>query len=175
MPNPEMTSFTFREVLQAHLLLWGNAYAEIEWGPDGFVRGLWPIPPNCVQAERDERKRLWYRVSLPDGIQKLLREEQMLHIPGLGFDGLQGISPIGAGRGVRMPGPGFGGLEGSSPSGAGRQAIGLGLAAEACGARFVGSGANVGGVIKRPGRISEGAAKDLRGGINEAYSGLGRS
>jgi len=153
MPNPEMTSFTFREVLQAHLLLWGNAYAEIEWGPDGFVRGLWPIPPNCVQVERDERERLWYRVSLPDGIQKLLPEEQMLHIPGLGFDGLQGISPIGAAR----------------------QAIGLGLAAEEFGARFFGNGTNLGGVVKHPGKLSETASKNLRASINETYAGLGRS
>jgi HK97 family phage portal protein len=28
-PNPEMTSFVFRETLMSHLLLWGNAYAQI--------------------------------------------------------------------------------------------------------------------------------------------------
>src|SRR5690625_3046764 len=45
-PNPEMTSFVFRETMQAHLLLWGNAYAEIEYDGGGKVKCLWPIPPN---------------------------------------------------------------------------------------------------------------------------------
>jgi HK97 family phage portal protein len=153
MPNPEMTSFTFREVLQTHLMLWGNAYAEIEWGTDGYIRALWPIPPNCVQLERDGREQLQYRISLPDGTRKVLSEDQMLHIPGLSFNGIKGISPIGAAR----------------------QAIGLGLAAEEFGARFFGNGTNLGGVVKHPGKLSEVASKNLRASINETYSGLGQS
>ena len=154
MPNPEMTSFTLREVMQGHLLLWGNAYAYIDWDDDGFVRSIWPIPPHRVDIERDVvTNQLRYNVIMPDNTQRVLQEHQMLHIPGFGFDGLKGLSPIGLAR----------------------QAIGLGLAAEEFGARFFGNGTNLGGVVKHPGKLSETAAKNLRASINETYSGLGRS
>jgi len=154
MPNPEMTSFTLREVMQGHLLLWGNAYAYIDWDDDGFVRSIWPIPPHRVDVERDVvTNQLRYNVIMPDNTQRVLQEHQMLHIPGFGFDGLKGLSPIGLAR----------------------QAIGLGLAAEEFGARFFGNGTNLGGVVKHPGKLSETAAKNLRASINETYSGLGRS
>ena len=39
-PNPEMTSFVFRETLMGHLLLWGNAYAQIIRDGRGRVVGL---------------------------------------------------------------------------------------------------------------------------------------
>lgn len=77
----------------------------------------------------------------------------MLHIPGFGFNGLVGLSPIAVAR----------------------QAIGLGLAAEEFGARFFGNGTNLGGVVKHPGKLSDQAAKNLRSSINETYSGLGQS
>jgi HK97 family phage portal protein len=153
LPNPEMTSFTLRETMMSHLLLWGNAYAEIEWGSDGYVRALWPIPPHCIQIERNERRQIQYRVSFPDGAQRILSEERILHIPGLSFDGLQGISPIRAAR----------------------QAIGLGLAAEEFGARFFGNGTHLGGVLKHPSKLSDQAHKHLKESINEAYTGLGKS
>jgi HK97 family phage portal protein len=153
LPNPEMTSFTLRETMMSYLLLWGNAYAEIEWGSDGFIRALWPIPPHCIQVERNERQQIQYRVSFPDGTQRILPEARILHIPGLSFDGLQGISPIRAAR----------------------QAIGLGLAAEEFGARFFGNGTHLGGILKHPGKLSDQAHKHLKESINEAYTGLGKS
>lgn len=51
-PNPEMTSFVFRETLMTHLLLWGNAYAQIIRNGKGDVVALYPLMPNRMKVER---------------------------------------------------------------------------------------------------------------------------
>lgn len=152
-PNPEMTSFTFRETMQAHLALWGNAYAEIEHDGGGKVKHLWPIPPNRIQRVKDERGRRRYRVTLAGGKPVLLHKEQVLHIPGLSLNGIDGLSPIGYAR----------------------EAIGLGLATEEFGANFFQNGANIGGIAEHPGTLTDGAAGRLKESLNEKYAGLGNS
>jgi len=149
-PNPEMTSFQFRETLQAHLLLWGNAYAEIEWDASGNVRGLWPIPPNRVKPKRDENKQLVYDISLPSGRSVTLSFVQVLHIRGLSPNGLVGYSPIALAR----------------------EAIGLGLAAEEYAARFYSNDASPGGVLEHPGKLSDTAYKRLKKYWEKKYKGL---
>lgn len=52
-PNPEMTSFTFRETMMTHLLLWGNAYAQIIRDGKNTVLGLYPLLPENVEVDRD--------------------------------------------------------------------------------------------------------------------------
>ena len=96
-PNPEMTSFVFRETLMAHLLIYGNAYAQIIRNGRGEVMGLYPLMPDKIKADRDERNRLIYKYSRYDEQNPNFREqgeiilpaEQVLHIPGLGFDGVR--------------------------------------------------------------------------------------
>jgi HK97 family phage portal protein len=94
-PNPEMTSFVFRETLMTHILLWGNGFAQILRNGRGGVIGLYPLLPNKMSVGRDEKGRLFYRYlryeSEPptmDGNTVILMPEDVLHIPGLGFDGL---------------------------------------------------------------------------------------
>ena len=53
-PNPEMTSFVFRETLMSHLLIWGNAYAQIIQDGNGRVLALYPLLPDKMEADRDE-------------------------------------------------------------------------------------------------------------------------
>lgn len=152
--NPEMSAFSLRETMQAHLALWGNAYAEIVRDAGGRVRELWPIAPNLVTVNRSTvTKELLYSVQLPDGTQKPMSAGQILHIPGLGFDGIKGLAPIGYAR----------------------QSIGLALATEEFGARFFGNGTNLGGIAKHPGKLSEQGSKNLRESINEKYSGISKS
>lgn len=104
-PNPEMTSFTFREAMMTHLLLWGNAYAQIvrnRW--NGEVVGLYPLAPDRVTVYRRDDGRLYYQYVIgttdtgPDsedvGDVVTLRDDQVLHIPGLSFNGLVGLSPL---------------------------------------------------------------------------------
>lgn len=100
-PNPEMTSFAFRETLMTHLLLWGNAYAQIIRNGKGEILGLYPLMPNRMTVDRDENGMLYYeyQVSSDDApINKKstvkLSPYEVLHVPGLGFDGLVGYSPI---------------------------------------------------------------------------------
>ena len=102
-PNSEMTSFVFRETLMAHLLLWGNAYAQILRDGRGRVLGLDPLFPDKMEVSRDSRTgELYYTYTrsteenpnFKDKGQIRLRREDVLHIPGLGFDGLVGYSPI---------------------------------------------------------------------------------
>ena len=59
-PNPEMTSFVFRETLMTHLLLWGNAYAQIIRNGKGEVLALYPLMPNKMQVDRDADGRIYY-------------------------------------------------------------------------------------------------------------------
>ena len=96
-PNTEMTSFAFRETLMTHLLLWGNAYAQIIRNGKGEILGLYPLMPDRMTVDRDEKGHLYYEymVSSDDApINKnstvKLKPYEVLHIPGLGFDGLVG-------------------------------------------------------------------------------------
>ena len=100
-PNPEMTSFIFRETLMTHLLLWGNAYAQIIRNGKGEIVGLYPLMPNKMTVQRDENGEIYYiySKSVDEGKPQEagyipLKKEDVLHIPGLGFDGLVGYSPI---------------------------------------------------------------------------------
>ena len=139
-PNPEMTSFVFRETLMTHLLLWGNAFAQIVRNGLGEVIGLYPLQPTRMSVGRDlGTKALYYEYQTswdePAGEYKTIRltPADVLHIPGLGFDGLVGYSPIAMAR----------------------NAIGLAQATEDYGASFFANGAAPGGVLEHPGTIKD--------------------
>ena len=101
-PNPEMTSFVFRETLMSHLLIWGNAYAQIIRDGAGRVLGLYPLLPDKMEVQRDDKGNIYYVYSRNSDENPTFKEygniklkaEDVLHIPGLGFDGLIGYSPI---------------------------------------------------------------------------------
>ena len=125
-PNPEMTSFVFRETLMTHLLLWGNAYAQIIRNGKGEVLALYPLMPDRMSVDRDERGRLYYEYTVNSddapamkGSTVRLQPADVLHIPGLGFDGLVGYSPIAMAK----------------------NAIGMAIACEEYGAKFFANGA----------------------------------
>ena len=63
-PNPEMTSFIFRETLMTHLLLWGNAYSQIIRNGKGKVVALYPLMPDRMKVDRDEHGRLYYEYTV---------------------------------------------------------------------------------------------------------------
>lgn len=153
-PNPEMTSFIFREALMCHLLLFGNAYAQVLRNGRGEVAALYPLLPNKMSVERDEKGQLFYRYIRNDsepptmqGNTVILMPSEVLHIPGLGFGGLVGYSPISVTK----------------------NAIGLGLAAEEYGSRFFANGAAPAGVLEHPGVIKD--VSKLRESWNETFGG----
>ena len=139
-PNPEMSSFVFRETLMTHLLLWGNAYAQIIRNGKGEVIALYPLMPNRMSVDRDEHGQLYYTYTRAsdealtmNGMTVLLPPSDVLHIPGLGFDGLVGYSPIAMAK----------------------NAIGLAIATEEYGAKFFANGAAPSGVLEHPGTIKD--------------------
>ena len=139
-PNPEMTSFVFRETLMTHLLLWGNAYAQIIRNGKGEVIGLYPLMPDRMQVDRDEHGQLYYEYNLSSddaptmkGNTVVLKPSDVLHVPGLGFDGLVGYSPIAMAK----------------------NAIGLAIAAEEYGSKFYANGAAPSGVLEHPGTLKD--------------------
>lgn len=152
-PNSEMSSIIFRETLQAHALTWGNGYAEIERDGSGKVVALWPITPNRVAPFRDLSGVLRYRITNLDGSETVFDRGDMLHIPGLGFDGTIGYSVVAKAR----------------------ESIGLGLATERFGATFFGNGATFGGVLEHPGVMSDKAEKNFRETIAARHQGVNRA
>jgi len=151
-PNPEMTSFEFREVLMGHVVTWGNGFAEIEFDGAGRARALWVLRPDKMNVRR-RSGRLEYIYRLPDkvgGREVVLPAERIFHLRGLGFDGLVGYSPIHLAR----------------------QAVGLAMATEEFGARFFGNGARPGAVMEHPGKLSDEAHERLRKSWEERHQGL---
>jgi HK97 family phage portal protein len=153
-PNPEMSSFVFRETLMTHLLLWGNAYAQIIRNGKGEIIALYPLMPNRMRVDRDTKGELYYSYTrysdeapAINGITVTLRPSDVLHIPGLGFDGLVGYSPIAMAK----------------------NAIGLAMATEEYGAKFFANGAAPGGVLEHPGTIKD--PQKVKESWNMAYQG----
>jgi HK97 family phage portal protein len=150
-PNHEMTSFILRETMLSHLLLWGNAYCQILRNGRGQILGLYPLLPEKMQVDRDAGGVLTYDYTTQNGGVFRLRPEDVLHIPGLGFDGIMGYSPIA--------------LE--------KNAIGLGMAAEEYGSRFFSNGATPSGVLTHPNTVKNPTA--LRESWHAAYGGSANS
>lgn len=157
-PNPEMSSFVFRETLMTHLLLWGNAYAQIIRNGKGEIVALYPLMPNKMKVDRDTEGQIYYTYTRSndeaptmEGTTVYLQKENVLHIPGLGFDGLVGYSPIAMAK----------------------NAIGLAIATEEYGAKFFANGAAPSGVLEHPGTIKDPAR--VREAWQSQFGGSGNS
>ena len=153
-PNPEMSSFVFRETLMTHLLLWGNAYAQIIRNGKNEVVALYPLMPNKMTVERDSKGQLYYSYNrgsdeaIKDKQQTvILKPSDVLHIPGLGFDGLVGYSPIAMAK----------------------NSIGMAIACEEYGAKFFANGATPGGILEHPGTVKD--PQRVRDSWNSAFGG----
>ena len=149
-PNPEMTSFVFRETLMGHLLLWGNAYAQVIRDGRGRILGLYPLLPSKMLVNRTDQGILFYQYE-KDGRTYFLPDTDVLHIPGLGFDGLVGYSPIAMAK----------------------NAIGMAIATEEYGAKFFANGASPGGVLEHPGVVKD--PGKIRESWNAVYQGSGNA
>lgn len=158
-PNPEMTSFSFRETLMTSLLLWGNAYAQIiRDGRNGIVE-MYPLLPENVEVDRDANGQIYYiyhaytdEVPGENNKDIYLSYEDVFHIPGLGFNGLIGFSPI-----AMM-----------------KNSLGTTLAVEKYGAAFFRNGAQPSGVLEHPGVLKDPAKirenwSAVYGGANNAH------
>lgn len=157
-PNPEMTSFVFRETLMTHLLLWGNGYAQIIRNGKGEVVALYPLMPNRMTVDRDDKGLLYYEYQTSSdeahttkGGTVRLKPTDVFHIPGLGFDGLVGYSPIAMAK----------------------NAIGMAIACEEYGAKFFANGATPGGLLEYPGTVKD--PEKVRASWNKGFGGSSNS
>lgn len=147
-PNSVSSSFTFREALAANLVLHGNAYAKIELNAAGRPISLIPLNPAKVEVKVMDGEKVY----IFDDKHTYL-DYEILHIVGLSFNGLTGKSPLTVAR----------------------EAVAIGLAAQEYGARFYSNGANTGGIITAPGRLSLEAINRLKASWNRANGGLSNS
>lgn len=158
MPNPEMTSFTWRETLMTHLLLWGNAYSQIIRDGKNDVVSLYPLLPENVEVDRDDHGEIYYIYhaytdETPGEKNKdiYFRRDEILHIPGLGFNGLVGFSPI-----AMM-----------------KNSLGSVLAVEKYGSSFFKNGAQPIGVLEHPGILKD--PEKIRTQWRATYGGAGNA
>jgi HK97 family phage portal protein len=153
-PNRFQNRFEFREMLQGHLALRGNAFCEPVDGVDGSIAELLPRHPDRIKIDVLDNDSWRYTYTERDGTQRVIRRDKMWHIRGLSGDGIIGINPIEAQR----------------------ETIGAGLAAQDYANRFFANDAKPsGGWIEYPGAITDRATRDtLSETIKAAISGQNR-
>lgn len=152
-PNPEQTAFVFRETLQSHVLLHGNFFAEVERDGAGRPVALWPLPPHKVKVQRDDAGHLVYAIVTNPADPVYLLPENILHVPGLGFDGCVGYSPVALAR----------------------ESLGLTMATERFGASFFGNASRPSGVLEHPGALTDQARDNVRKSWEALHRGTGNT
>lgn len=149
-PNDETTGYTLRESMQAHALSWGNGYAEIERTPRGTPVALWLLTPDRVTPRRDDDGRIVYQVRNSAGSNDTyLDQNDVLHLHGLGYDGLVGYSVITMAA----------------------RTIGMGIAGDEYGSATYANRATPSGVLKHPKQLDADGRKNLRDSWEHLYSG----
>lgn len=152
-PNDEMTSFNWREASTAHLCAWGNSYSFIDFGRDGRPKSITPLKPDRVAPKRlESNDQLVYDVINRKGQSTRYLKEQVLHVPGLGYDGIVGYSPIRVAA----------------------ETIGLGLAAQEQAGSFLKNGAVPRGVLMHPKTLTQDSTDRLREDWHEKYGGVNK-
>ena len=149
--NSVMTAQIAREVMMGHILLWGNSYCEIVRNGFGEITELWPISPNRVRPYFED-SQIFYEITV-DSQKVILPREKVLHIPGLGFDGLMGYSVVGMAR----------------------KSFGLGMALETFGALYFGQGTHVGRILSHPGKLDDKAKANLKESFAGTSEGLAKA
>lgn len=148
-PNPEQTPFVFFETAMHHVLVTGNFYAEIVRDRSNKPVALWLLDPSTVEPYYDEQQRLRYRQN--GGT--VYEPKDIVHVPGLGYDGVRGYSVI---RKAAL-------------------SIGLGIAAEKFGGTFYGNGAWPGIMLEHPQRLGKEAQDRLKDSWKDAHQGADRA
>ena len=148
MANPEQTALEFREYMQACVLLRGNAFARIVRGYDGQVRELWPLNPDTVQVRRTPSGLVYEHTQ--EGVLTRLLAHEVLHLRHrLGDDGVLGVSPITAARGV----------------------VELALSEQEHGRNTFTNGAKLLGVLKFPGKLKPEQRQAIAASWASQYAG----
>lgn len=149
-PNDAMTAFVFKQTLMLHALIHGNGYAYIDRTGAAVVKQLLILDPECVEPIRVNGV-LWYLYKPPDGSEwRKLPADEVLHVKGLGYDGLQGYPVLKVAR----------------------DALGAAIAARDHSARYFANGARPGGVLEHPGKLTDQARRNMRESWERVHKGL---
>lgn len=145
-PNERQTALEFRELMTAHMLLRGNAYARIVRGADGQVRQLVPFHPERVRVLELANGRLGYEVTKGDGQAERLTQDEVFHLRHRSDDGVLGVSPIARAKAV----------------------VELAIAERDHGVETFRQGAKLLGVLKTPARLNT----DQRNAVKRTWQGF---
>lgn len=143
-PNPEHTSVTFREFIVGHAIAWGNFYAQMIVDKAGIVQEMWPLRPDRMSVQRINAEKVYIYIT-SEGKQRVFFKDEILHIPGFGFDGLVGYSRIALAR----------------------NAIGASMAEEEFGSKLFANDTSLGAVFITPSELSDTAYERLDKALNE--------
>lgn len=157
-PNPYMTPFQFKQTMEAHRQLYGNAFAEIEWGKDGYPKALWVLNPlvTKIVMEKDSNgnlKRYLVQTTLVNGKVVYLPYSSVLHIRGLSTNGIVGKSPIDVAR----------------------ETIGIQIAGQKFTGKFYANGTMSSGVLKVPQSLKPEAKQVIRQEWEKFNNGIDNS
>jgi HK97 family phage portal protein len=153
-PNPQMSAMDFRMAMTSALCLWGNAYAKIVRRGNGVPIGLYPMPSQLVRPTWNGSNGVWtYNYTPSSGAAQTLDADQVLHIRGMSYDGVNGLSPIS--------------LLGNS--------IGLAMALEEYASRFFSNGGVPSLVLQTPEKLGPDGIRNVRESWKNLYGGIENS
>ncbi|MHC1739733.1 MAG: phage portal protein [Anaerolineaceae bacterium] len=152
-PNPVMSAMELRGTLQEHLVLQGNAYSQLIYDEAGRVVEIWPMRPDRMLEVKLENGRKYFHYQKENGSTEWMTGDEVWHIPGLGFNGVVGHSPIWMLR----------------------KSVALAMDAEEFGSRFFVNDARPGIIIEHPGVMSDQAIRNLKESVEEQYQGVSQS
>ena len=161
-PNEYMTASTFWQMFASQKVLNGNGYAGIIRTRNGKAEALVPLlehrvePYQAWQLGLDQKlnvsaSRLYYQVMWDDGTSSVLDQDDMLHVPNIGWNGWKGLSTIKAGA----------------------ESMGLALSAEKSASALFSNGMRPDLAISYPKNLSDDAFARLREHLDQRYSGAG--
>lgn len=148
-PNRWQKPAQFKRMMQAHVLLRGNAYAAKVKNARGEVQALIPLHPDRMEVRQLEDLSIQYIFTRRDGTRVIYQQDEILHLMGLTLDGVKGVSPITYAR----------------------ETIGLSLAMEKQGASLFKNGARVSGVMKHPNKLGKEGMENLRASLEDFRTG----
>lgn len=148
-PNQWMTPSGFRRMLQAHLLLRGNAFALKVRNGRRDVVGLLPLHPDRVKTKQRDDLSIVYTYTTRQGVERTFGQDEIFHLVGLTLDGVNGVSVISYAR----------------------EAIGLSSALTSHGSSFFRSGTNPGAVLRAKGKLGPDGIANVKQSL-EDYRGV---
>lgn len=149
-PNPYMSAYTLKELLQVHVTVWGNAYVNIEWSKAGAPKALWPLMPSQTEPVVDEEGEVWYVTATPSGEMRRVQPEDIIHIKALSLSGLKGLTPISVIR----------------------EKIGIQQASDKFIGSFYANGTTTRGILKTPVELNSPAKQKVREEWEKLHTGL---